>query len=210
MHLRNLLLRAWLPCLTVVAVALMLAPRVLAAEAADSQCELGIDDAQFTINNRPTFLLGISYYGGLGAPKEQRGQDFDEMQKCGFNWVRVWATWAAFGGDLAAVDPTSGEPREPYFTTLIELIAECDRRSMVVDVTLSRGKSTAGPPRLPTHAAHRRAVQVLVEKLRPYRNWYLDLANERNIGDSRHASIGELHDLRELVRRLDARRLVTA
>ncbi|HJT30488.1 MAG TPA: hypothetical protein VJ783_00370 [Pirellulales bacterium] len=187
-----------------------LVPVPPAAEAADSACALGIEDAQFTINGRPTFLLGISYYGGLGAAKEQRRQDFDEMQQCGFNWVRVWATWAAFGGDLSAVDPTTGEPREPFFSTLAELVAECDRRGMAVDVTLSRGKSTVGPPRLPTHEAHRRAVQVLVEKLRPYRNWYLDLSNERNIGDSRHTSIEELHDLRELVRRLDVERLVTA
>lgn len=210
MHRRNLFIRVRLPFLTVAVVALTLVPVLHAAEAADSACALGIDDAQFTINGQPTFLLGISYYGGLGAPEGQRRRDFDEMQTCGFNWMRVWATWAAFGGDLSAVDPASGEPREPYFATLIEMIADCDRRGMAVDVTLSRGKSTVGPPRLPTHEAHRRAVQVLVEKLRPYRNWYLDLSNERNIGDSRHTSIEELHDLRELVRRLDAERLVTA
>lgn len=208
-HARNHLIH---PMLAILAVMIVPA-RALCAPAAGaklSQCELGIYETQFTINNRPTFLLGISYYGGLGAPKQQRGQDFDEMQKRGFNWVRVWVTWAAFGGDLSAVDPTTGESREPYFTTLTELIAECERRGMVVDVTLSRGKSTVGPPRLPTHEAHRRAVQVLVQNLRPYRNWYLDLSNERNIGDSRHTSLEELHDLRELVRRLDAERLVTA
>ena len=36
---------------------------------APGQTVLGIADTQFTINGQPTFLLGISYYGGLGAPE---------------------------------------------------------------------------------------------------------------------------------------------
>src|SRR5665647_640014 len=32
--------------------------------------ELGIKGTQFTINGTPTFLYGISYYGGLGASEE--------------------------------------------------------------------------------------------------------------------------------------------
>ena len=30
---------------------------------------LGIDGTRFTLNGKPTFLLGISYYGALGAPR---------------------------------------------------------------------------------------------------------------------------------------------
>ncbi|HEV3345172.1 MAG TPA: hypothetical protein VG125_32645, partial [Pirellulales bacterium] len=101
-------------------------------------------------------------------------------------------------------------PRQPYLTALVQLVADCDQRGLIVDVTLSRGKSGAKPPRLMSHEAHRRAVRTLIEVLKPHRNWYLDLSNERNIGDSRHASMEDLHDLRELVRQLDAERLVTA
>lgn len=181
-----------------------------AADAARLQTVLGIDGARFTINGRPEFLLGASYYGGLGASDEIRRADFDKLQECGFNWVRVWATWAAFGGDLSAVEPTTGEPRQPYLQTLQKLVADCDHRGMIVDVSLSRGKSEAAPARLPTHESHCRAVRTLVEALKPYRNWYLDLSNERNIGDSRHTSIAELRALREIVRELDPGRLVTA
>jgi hypothetical protein len=46
--------------------------------------------------------------------------------------------------------------------------------------------------------------------LKPHRNWYLDLSNERNIGDKRFTRFEDLKALRALVRRLDAERLVTA
>lgn len=58
--------------------------------------------------------------------------------------------------------------------------------------------------------AHRRAVETLVAGLKSYRNWYLDLANERNVGDGRFVSFTELRQLREFARQLDPKRLVTA
>lgn len=193
-----------------ITILLALVANVSAADSPPSRTVLGIDGTQFTLNGRPEFLLGASFYGGLGASDEVRGADLDKLKQQGFNWVRVWATWAAFGADLSAVEPTTGAARQPYLNRLEELVAECDRRGMIVDVTLSRGRSDSGPPRLPTHEAHRRAVRTIVEDLKPFRNWYLDLSNERNIGDSRYTPIDELRELRELVRHLDAGRLVTA
>jgi hypothetical protein len=105
-----------------------------------------------------------------------------------------------------------GEPRAPFLEKLVRLIAECDRRGLVVDVTLARGQSSAGAPaqgRLAGLAAHERAVEVLLAALKPHRNWYLDLANEHDVRDERYVSAKELKRLRELVRRLDPQRLVT-
>ena len=109
--------------------------------------DLGVRDTRFTINGEPMFLLGSSYYGALGAPEGFIRQDLNDLQRHGFNWIRVWATWAAFTNDVAAVDG-EGRPREPYLGRLASLVAECDRRGMVVDVTLSRGNGVTGPPRL--------------------------------------------------------------
>lgn len=167
---------------------------------------LAIQETRFTINGRPTFLLGISYYGGLGARRELVCRDLDDLQRLGFNWLRVWATWAYGGDDVSAVTP-AGEPRERYLRRLEWLVAECDRRGMIVDITLTRGR---GEGSLADLQGHEKAVATLVNALRPYRNWYLDLANERNIRDARYVSADELKTLRELVRRLDASRLVTA
>jgi hypothetical protein len=169
---------------------------------------LGIRGTRFTLDGEPTFLLGMSYYGALGAPEEFIRRDLDDLERHGFNWLRVWATWGAFDRDVSAVDAEGG-PREPFLGRLKWMVAECDRRGLVVDVTLTRGDATAGGA-IPSFEAHRRAVETLVGALKEHRNWYLDLANERDVRDARHVPAEELKALRERVRGLDPRRLVTA
>jgi len=171
--------------------------------------ELGVEGSRFLLDNKPTFLLGISYYAGLGAPAQSRDRDFDQMQRLGFNWIRVWATWSAFENDVSAVD-FEGRPRREFLARLKELLSECDRRGMVVDVTLSRGNGVTGPVRLQRLEWHRRAVETLVADLKPLRNWYLDLSNERNIKDKRFTSFEDLKVLRDAAQKLDPKRLITA
>lgn len=60
---------------------------------------------------------------------------------------------------------------------------------MVVDVTFSRGNGATGPPRLQTLEAHRRVIETVLPALKPWRNWYLHLSNERNIRDQGHPSV---------------------
>jgi len=174
-----------------------------------SVTRLAIDGARFTVNGKPAFLYGISYYGALGASEEFMREDLADMQRYGLNWIRVWANWAAFSNNVSVVDE-EGRARPPFLSKLQWLVGECDRRGMLVDVTLSRGDGSAGSPRLQTLEAHRRAVEVIVEALKAYGNWYLDLSNERNIRDKRFTSLDDLKNLRELVRKLDPTRLVTA
>jgi hypothetical protein len=63
---------------------------------------------------------------------------------------------------------------------------------------------------IPNFEAHQRAVETIVNALKPHRNWYLDLANERDVRDNRYVSDEELAVLRNQVRQLDRERLVTA
>jgi hypothetical protein len=118
-------------------------------------------------------------------------------------------TWRVYEHDVSAVD-SKGEVRAQYMNRLKWLLAECDRRGMVVDVTLNRREGSTEGGGLSNAKSHRRAVEVLVKTLKPYRNWYLDLANERDVGDARFVSCEELKRLREVVRKLDPERLVTA
>jgi hypothetical protein len=197
---------------TLLAAGLSFGPfvtRGLAGGGTEPVTRLGTDGTRFTVNGRPAFLFGVSYYGALGAPDETVRQDLADLKERGFNWVRVWATWAAFGEDVSAVDG-EGKPRDPFLKRLERLVAACDEQGLVVDVTLSRGNGSTGPARLQSLEAHRRAVETLVTALKAHRNWYLDLANERNVKDKRFTSFTDLKDLRELVRKLDPRRLVTA
>ena len=173
---------------------------------------LGIDGSRFTLNGKPTFLLGFSYYGALGASEDFIRQDLDDAQRHRFNWLRVWVTWEGFGHDVSAVDPT-GKPRQPYMDRLKWLVAECDRRGLIVDLTLTRGNSPADAPiagRLANYESHKRAVEALVNTLKPHRNWFLDLANERDVRDARYVPVDELKTMRALVRRLSPTRVVTA
>src|SRR5687768_15569606 len=76
--------------------------------------EIGVKDKHFEIDGKQVFLLGCSYYGGTGASEESWKRDLDELQKCRMNWIRVWATWGAFGKDVSAVDG-EGKIRPEYF-----------------------------------------------------------------------------------------------
>jgi len=87
-----------------------------------------------------------------------------------------------------------GGPREPFLGKLRWLVDECDRRGLVVDVTLTRSQASsrrAGAVGLPDFPAHQRAVETLIQALKPHRNWYLDLANERDVRDARYVSPAE-------------------
>lgn len=178
------------------------------AESAAAHTVLGRDGARFTLNGKPRFLLGCSYYGGLGAPEPRLLADLDEMQRLGINWLRVWATWNAFGEDASAVDG-QGKPRPAFMARLRRLVAECDRRGMVVDVTLSRNAS--GPaPVLANAATHAAATLAVATGLEGHRNWYLDLANERDVRDGRYVPVSELAELRRQLRNRWPQLLVTA
>lgn len=171
--------------------------------------KLNIQSTQFTLDDKPTFLFGMSYYGGLGASDDFVKQDFSDLKRLGFNWVRVWATWSAFENDVSAVD-SDGHPREPYLSRLKWLCEQAEKFGLVVDMTLSRGNGTVGPVRLQSLNSHLRAVETLAQELKTYRHVYFDLGNERNIQDHRFVSYDELKELRDAVKALDPQRLVTA
>lgn len=182
---------------------------VAAAPEPSGGTRLGSKDGAFTINGAPVFLVGASYYGGLGASDATRAKDLTALRKHGFNWIRVWATWAAFENDVSAVDG-EGAPRPEHMRALARLLSECDRLGMVVDVTLSRQNGATGPPRLKSTAALVRAAAEIASACKERRNWYLDAANERNIKDARFVALDEIAAVVRRVKEIDPGRLVTA
>ena len=78
---------------------------------------LEIKETQFTLNGQPTFLLGISHYAALGASEDFIRRDLDDIERHGFNWLRVWATWDMFDHDVSAVGD-DGALREPFLRKL--------------------------------------------------------------------------------------------
>lgn len=171
---------------------------------------LGIDETgrRFTLDGSACFLLGASYYGALGAPDGFVEADLSELNEHGFNWVRVWATWAYWGNNVSAVTP-EGRPREPYLSQLEALCRIADEAGMVVDVTLSRGDGRVGTGLLNGQDGHMAAVTALAERLAPLRNVYFDLGNERDYEDARFVPVDELQELRAHLAEVDPTRLAT-
>lgn len=169
---------------------------------------LGISASAFTINDKPTFLYGISYYGALGAGRRSIRQDLADIKKYKFNWIRVWVNWAGGDTDISAVDD-NGVAVANYMAKLKWLVEQCDKQGIVVDITLAHGNKKDGNS-LKTIDAHRRAVRCVISALGLYKNWYLDLANEHDVRDNRYVSFSDLKVLRDLCKTLDADLPVTA
>jgi hypothetical protein len=163
---------------------------------------------RFLVNGEPTFLLGASYYGGLGASDAFWDQDLGELQRHGFNWIRAWCTWSPYGRDVSVVD-ASGAVREPWMSRLEALAQWCDGAGMILDVTFSRSNGVVYGP-MTGQSTHLRAARAVAEALLPFRNVYIDVGNERNFTDRRHVTYQELAELRAAVREVDPDRLVTA
>jgi len=172
---------------------------------------LSIDSGgeRFAVNGEPVFLYGASYYAALGAEETLIEEDLADLRGYQVNWVRVWVTWGAFDNNVSAVDE-DGDERSPYWERLLTLCERADAAGMVVDVTVSRGNGVAGEGLLATDEAHLNAAAVLAEGLRPFRNVYLDVGNERNLQDGRHVPVPLVRRLRDRVKEIDPARLVTA
>ena len=164
---------------------------------------------RFCLNGRATFLLGASYYAALGASEDFIEDDLTDLKRAGVNWIRVWATWGAFGHSLSAFDE-DGDERSGHWEKLLWLCEFAEKLTIAVDVTLSRGDGVAGGPVLSGDEAHLNAVGILAEELKACRNVYIDVANERNITDERHVPIAFVRRLRDRIKEADPQRLVTA
>lgn len=186
---------------------------VFAASAAEAPAvTLGVttDGRFFTLDGAATYLNGVSYYGSqsISTPSFVT-QDLDDMVAGGFNWIRVWAFWEyPDPSENVSVMTQNGVVREPYMTRLKTLIAECNSRGMVVDVSLRHDtSSTRYPSNLSQHLA---CVQTLAQHLLPYRNVYIDVSNERDVRDSRYVSLSDCGQLVSAIKAIDSGRLCTA
>jgi hypothetical protein len=169
------------------------------------------DGRFFTINGVPTFLHGVSYYGSQYiTTADYRTQDLDDMAADGFNWLRTWGLWAWpwWTAENVSVLEKDGSVREPYMSRMKTLIAECNARGIVVDVTILRDTANDwhGPS---TQSLHLNAVRTLATELLPYRNVYFDVGNERDSSGC-FVSFAEMGQLIDAVHAIDPGRLCTA
>lgn len=167
--------------------------------------ELGIKGEKFTLDGKPSFLLGISYYGGLASTGDNLRADLDDIRDHGFNWIRVWAVWR----NASAFD-AAGQPAEPHFARLVNLVRECDKRGLIVDVTFAATEHSRRLSGQERFATQWKSIEATVKALRNQRNWYLDLANERNNPGTSHVPATVLRQWRDQAKKLYPSLLITA
>jgi len=174
---------------------------------------LGIsaDGRFFTLDGVPTYLNGVSYYGAQSiSTASYRTQDLDDMVADGFNWMRVWVYWEyPDPGEDVSVMTHNGAVREPYMSRLKTLITECNNRGIIVDCSFPRdGNGDWVGPR--NQSEHLAAVQTLANELLSYSNVYIDVANERDVGDDRYVSLTNCGQLIDAIKAINPNRLCTA
>lgn len=179
---------------------------VMAVSAGGVTLGISTDGKWFTLDGTPTYLLGVSYYGAQTiTTADFRTQDLDDMVARGFNWIRIFARWNTerdgTGIDVSVVEK-SGSVREPYMTRLKTLIAECNNRGMIVDVTMSRARVDSNQQLMDVW-------MTLANQLAPYRNVYFDIANESDNAD-RFVSYSFMGQIVTAIKAIDPGRLCTA
>jgi hypothetical protein len=83
------------------------------------------------------FLLGISYYGAIGAETEDVVSDLEYFHSRGINNVRVWANWTHQGAQNSTVFDANGTLLTGPRNRLEALIAAARGLDMTVDLTFT-------------------------------------------------------------------------
>jgi hypothetical protein len=140
-----------------------------------AETKVGLSGDRFTVNGKPTFLLGASYFDG----KNWHASDLDALAAKQFNLIRIWLDWATTGffdagGSLSAK------------TTLLDLVRAASQRGIVVDVTILDTDLSLSSPET--------AVTETVTALANEPNVFFDLVNEHDhSGDTfSHAEVAQL------------------
>ncbi|MCI0591184.1 MAG: Ig-like domain-containing protein, partial [Gammaproteobacteria bacterium] len=127
--------------------------------------KVGISDDKFTINDKETLLLGVSYFDAFNW----HVSDLDQLSVRGYNLIRIWLDWRDQGffdsdGNLIWAEP------------LVDLVEASDARGLVVDVTILDGELTFDP-------SHRKkVVRQAVSALKGKHNVIFDIMNAHDYG----------------------------
>jgi hypothetical protein len=164
---------------------------------------LAVSGTAVRIDGQPAFLTGVSFFDALGSVAP-RDEDLDALKNWGVNTVRVWAHWRE------PIYGSEGTLTEPGRARLIALAARVQARGLILELVLLRPGQLAGQPfaLFRSEAARVKAVEVVADALRPFRNVIFDLYNEHDHSDGpiTHAAA---RTLRDRAKAIDPGRVVT-
>lgn len=156
---------------------------------------LGIKGHQFTINGRPSFLLGVSYFDA----SNWRESDLIEIAANNFDLIRIWLYWRV---DFSVPDNESFFDNAGNLVAkkkLVNLVKTARKHGLVVDVTILEPKSFSG-----SQSKRKNAVIATANALKNETNILFDIMNEHDVGarskDRFPASHGEIAELIQALR----------
>lgn len=172
-----------------------------------------IKDGQFIQNGKPAFLLGLSYFDGLSASPQILNSDLRYFGERGFNALRVWANWYPdFQPRTTGLLEQDGTVNVHMMNRLKFMIDAADKKGFVIKLTFSRHPMEKVP-----FSNYKDGILSVVKAIKNSQNVLLDLQNETDHcgkqGDpdcEGHLTLAQVHELRDAIKEVDPRRIVTA
>jgi hypothetical protein len=179
--------------------------------AAEERAVLSVDGVRFLLNERPIDLWGIRV--GSATMDDRMCQhlidQLDEYRAHGINAVTVFYMGCSGG----YYDPFTADGRDieaGHQQRMERIIRACAEREMIVVAGIFYQRAQL---KLRDEAALRQAVRTVAERLKPYRNVIINIANEQNSG--RYQGLAQtlndpqtIVELCRLVHEVDPQRLV--
>jgi hypothetical protein len=160
------------------------APSILHAQ---SRHVLQIKDLGFTLDEKPFYYTGVSFFNAIYNPTfnksdESREAWLDKLKAHGINVIRVWGQWDNKRGFVdtcptCTLYESDGDLRTQHLNTLKKIIEAADQKEMVVLFVLFQRESWNENIRL-TDEASDKAVRSLTEELKRYGNLVFQIWNE--------------------------------
>lgn len=167
----------------------------------------------FSLNGNAFHMWGVRV--ASASVTESATSEFisqlDEYKSYGINSFSIFLQ----GSSGIAIDPFNAEGKsidQGVLERTIHIIKECDKREMVV--VLGIFYQNVKQPRLADWNSCRQAVKLVAEKIKPYRNVIINIANEQNSEqhlDKPWARVNKVEgiiELAQIVHKTDPERIV--
>lgn len=149
--------------------------------------KLEVEGLGFTLDEEPFFYTGISFFNAIYNPAFNKSMEvrkawLTKFKDNGINVLRIWGQWNNKLGFIdtcptCTIYETSGKLRPRHLKTLKEIIQAADELEMVVLFVFFSSESKSEDLRLSDKASDR-AVELMTNELKPYRNVVFQIWNE--------------------------------
>jgi hypothetical protein len=179
-------------------VSLVLGGLLYLAVSAGAQT-LTVQGDRFAVDGTPRFLTFITYFGAMGAPHV--AADLHLIKGFGFDGIRIWPNLDT-GPQLMNGD---GSLRPDELNRLLFILDTAKQERLVVDVTFTYEHISGMTP-----TTARTGIVNATNALKSYDNLLFDIQNERNVGDRRYMSEGDVGRIYSAIKAADPNRIAFA